>query len=106
MGHSEGIEAVYTTDKKIPEDIIEQMRKAYEEASDAYLTIPKTKMVSFEEASNEYKHMYLIQYGEMTEEEVYRLGDLSRYTFQQLKEMVEKSKPTKRVTAERYPNGK
>jgi hypothetical protein len=104
MGHSEGIEAVYTTNKKIiPEQIIEQMRRAYEEASDAYLTIPKTKMVSIEEASSEYKHMYLIQYGEMSEEAIYKLGDLSNYTFQQLRDMVEKSKPTKRVTAAKIP---
>jgi hypothetical protein len=60
MGHSEGIEAVYTTNKTIPEDIIEQMRKAYAEASDAYLTLPKTRMVSIEEASNEFKRIYVV----------------------------------------------
>jgi hypothetical protein len=97
MGHTEGIEAVYTTNKTIPDDIVEQMRKAYEQASDAYLTIPKTRLVSIEEASNEYKRMYLVQYGEMTEQEAAKLGDLSRYSFQQLKDMVEKSRQAKRT---------
>ena len=90
MGHTEGIEAVYTTNKTIPDDIVEQMRKAYEEASDAYLTIPKTKMITLEEASNEYKRMFLIHYRGWNDEEVRKLGDLSLYTFQQLEEKEDK----------------
>jgi hypothetical protein len=95
MGHNEGIEATYTTEHTIPEQIVEQMRKAYEEASDAYLTIPQTKMVTIQEASNEYKKMFLISYKGWTEEEVYRLGDLSKYTFQQLNEMENRLKTSK-----------
>jgi hypothetical protein len=95
MGHSEGIEAVYTTKKTIPEAIIEQMRKAYEEASDAYLTIPRTKMITLEEASTEYKRMFLIHYKGWGDDEVYKLGDLSLYTFQQLEAMEDKLKKAK-----------
>lgn len=98
MGHNEGIEAVYTTEHTIPEQIIEQMRKAYEEASDAYLTIPQTKTVSLQEASNEYKKMFLISYKGWTEEEVYRLGDLNKYTFQQLNEMENRLTTTNEAT--------
>jgi integrase len=101
MGHSEGIEAVYTTEKTIPEEIIEQMRKAYEEASDAYLTIPQTRMISIEEASTEYKRMFLIHYKGWGDDEVYKLGDLSLYTFQQLEAMEDKLKTAKGPAGEK-----
>jgi len=104
MGHNEGIEAVYTTEHTIPEKIVEQMRKAYEEASDAYLTVPQTKMVTLQEASNEYKKMYLVSYKGWTEEEVYRLGDLSQYTFEQLNEMENRLTTAKEPTEKHAPS--
>jgi hypothetical protein len=94
MGHTEGIEAVYTTNKTIPEDVVEQMRKAYAEASEAYLTLPKTRMTSIQEASNEFKRIYLAEYGRMSDQEIDKLGDLANYSFQQLTSIVEKRKPT------------
>ncbi len=94
MGHSEGIEAVYTTNKTIPDDILEQMRKAYAEASNAYLTVPKTAMVSMEEATNEFKRLYLAGYGKMSEEEISGLGELTNYTIEHLTEIIEKRNPT------------
>jgi hypothetical protein len=100
MGHNEGIEAVYTTEHTIPEEIIEQMRKAYQDASDTNLTVPQTRTITLQEASNEYKRMFLVSYKGWTDEEVYRLGDLSRYTFQQLNEMENKLK-TPEQTAEK-----
>jgi len=103
MGHTEGIEAVYTTNKTIPDDIVEQMRKAYQEASDAYLTIPQTKMIPLEEASNEYKRMYLIHYKGWNDQEVNKLGDLKNYTFQQLEEMEDKRRKPKEPQAAKQP---
>ena len=44
--------------------------------------------------------MFLVSYKGWTGEEVYRLGDLSRYTFQQLNEMENKLK-TSKETAEK-----
>ena len=44
--------------------------------------------------------MFLVSYKGWTDEEVYRLGDLSRYTFQQLNEMENKLK-TSEQTAEK-----
>ena len=53
------------------------MRKAYAEASEAYLTLPKTRMISIQEASNEFKRIYLAEYGRMSDQEIDKLGDLA-----------------------------
>lgn len=86
MGHVEGIEAVYTTNKGIPKDVIEQMRKAYAQASDQYLTPPKTALVSADEAIAKLRRDILS--GIMTEEEIGNLGDLSQYTMRQIMDMT------------------
>jgi len=51
-------------------------------------------LACFEEASNEFKRIYLAEYGRMSDQEIDKLGDLANYSFQQLTSIVEKRKPT------------
>lgn len=43
MGHVGDIEARYSTNKKLPDDVIEEMRTAYQNASEYFETIPRIK---------------------------------------------------------------
>ncbi len=88
MGHSEGIEAVYTTNKGIPKDVIEQMREAYRQASDLYLTPPKRNIVDKEQVMAEFRRESLVMKG-WTDEEIDKLGDLTKYTAQEMQRFGE-----------------
>jgi hypothetical protein len=101
MGHKGTIEAVYTkTNKRLNPGKLTELREAYKEAAEQYLTPHKATYVPLEQAGNELKRLYLAQYGKMTDEEIGKLGDLTNYTFPQLTEIVEKrKKPTRKEEA-------
>lgn len=96
MGHRGTIEAVYTkTNKRLNPGKLTELREAYKQAADLYLTPHKATYVPLEQAGNELKRLYLAQYGKMSDPEIGELGDLTNYSFPQLTEIVEKrKKPT------------
>ena len=71
-----------------------ELREAYKQASDMYLTPHKATYVPLEQAGNELKRLYLAEYGRMSDDEIGKLGDLTGYSFPKLTEIVEKTKPS------------
>jgi len=76
MGHKGTMEAVYTTNKQLPSDKIEEMRKGYEAALQYLETIPKA---SKDESAREIISFLLIDKG-FSEEEIEKmeLGEKSK----------------------------
>ena len=85
MGHTGEIEAVYTTDKALPQRTIEQMREAYRQASDLYLNPPRRTPIDKEEMKMEFRRESLAMRG-MPEEEIDKL-DLRKLTAQELQQI-------------------
>jgi hypothetical protein len=95
MGHKGSIETVYTkNNRRLNPGKLTEPREAYKQASDLYLTPHRATYVPLEQAGNELKRLYLSEYGRMSDDKSGRLGDLANYSFPQLTEMVEKTKPT------------
>jgi hypothetical protein len=94
MGHKGNIEMVYTKhNKHLNPGKLAELRDAYKKASDLHLTPQQATFIPLEQAGNELKRLVLADYGGMTDQEVGELGELSNYTFQQLREIVTKRKP-------------
>jgi hypothetical protein len=91
---------VYTkANKRLNPGKLTELREAYKQAADQYLTPHKATYVPLEQAGNELKRLYLAQYGRMSDEEIGKLGDLTNYSFPQLTEIVEKkTKPAREKT--------
>jgi len=97
MGHKGSIETVYTkNNKRLNPGKLTELREAYKQASDLYLTPHKATYVPLEQAGNELKRLYLAEYGRMSDDEIGKLGDLTNLSFPQLTEIVEKTKPSTR----------
>jgi hypothetical protein len=95
MGHRGSIETVYTkNNKRLNPGKLTELREAYKQASDLFLTPHRATFVPLEQATIEFKRIYLASYGKMSDQEIGKLGDLTNYSFQRLTEIVEKSKPT------------
>lgn len=95
MGHKGSIETVYTKkNKRLNPGKLTELREAFKQVSDLYLTPHRATYVPLEQAGNELKRLYLAEYGKMSDDEIGKLGDLTNYSFPQLTEMVEKMKPT------------
>jgi hypothetical protein len=85
---------VYTKhNKHLNPGKLAELRDAYKKASDLHLTPQQATFIPLEQAGNELKRLVLADYGGMTDQEVGELGELSNYTFQQLREIVTKRKP-------------
>ncbi|AIF82316.1 hypothetical protein NTE_00234 [Candidatus Nitrososphaera evergladensis SR1] len=59
MGHKGSIEAVYTVNKGLPEDVIERMRSAYAKAAEKYLITSKNHDHSFDKLREETNKRFL-----------------------------------------------
>ena len=104
MGHKGSIETVYTKNNKhLNPGKLTELREAYKQASDLYLTPHRATYVPLEQAGNELKRLYLAEYGRMTDDEIGKLGDLTNYSFPQLTEIVEKTKPPARREQGKLP---
>ena len=90
MGHSGDIEAVYTTNKKqLPSDILEDMRSAYLKCCE-YLETQK-KRASQDEMDEKVKR-YLLSFNGFSDFEIDELGQLSKYSLQELREISDKKR--------------
>ena len=104
MGHKGSIETVYTKNNKhLNPGKLTELREAYKQASDLYLTPHRATYVPLEQAGNELKRLYLAEYGKMSDEDVGKLGDLTNYSFPQLTEIVEKRKPATTRGQAKFP---
>jgi hypothetical protein len=104
MGHTGEIEAVYTTDKALPQRTIEQMREAYRQASDLYLTPPRRIPIDKQEMKIEFRRESLAMRG-MPDEEIEKL-DLGKLTAQELQQIGDDWESTHKTTARKVPRDK
>ncbi|MEM3504332.1 MAG: site-specific integrase [Nitrososphaeria archaeon] len=88
MGHKGDIENRYTTNKqKLPPDVIEDMRESYRKAQELLQTTVAKEEMSKEEILATFNRQFLIMLG-YSEKEIEKLGDLSKLTSEQMKELV------------------
>jgi site-specific recombinase XerD len=87
MGHSGDIEAVYTVNKRLPEDVIEKMRDAYSKAAEKYLITTKKEATSQEMILSTFNRQFLSMAG-YSEEEISKLGDLSKLSAQEIQDLI------------------
>lgn len=88
MGHKGDIENRYTTNRqRLPEQVIEDMREAYRRSQEYLETIPAKEHVSREEILAAFNRQYLLILG-YSEEEISQLGDLSKLTSDEMKQLV------------------
>ncbi|MEM2951168.1 MAG: site-specific integrase [Nitrososphaeria archaeon] len=88
MGHKGDIENRYTTNKqKLPPDVIEDMRESYRKAQELLQTTVAKEEMSREEILATFNRQFLIMLG-YSEKEIEKLGDLSKLTSEQMKELV------------------
>ena len=87
MGHKGDIENRYTTNRqKLPEQVIEDMREAYRRAQEYLVTMAK-EGYGKEMVLATFNRQYLLMFG-YTEEEIGQLGDLSKLTSDEMKQLV------------------
>jgi hypothetical protein len=90
MGHKGSIEATYTLRKgELPRELLEDMRGAYSSVSELLGT--KKSTVSVSEIELMTRRQILV-FSDFTEAQIDKLGDLSQYSLEQLKEISDKKK--------------
>jgi len=90
MGHSGNIEATYTVNKALSEDVVQKMRDAYATAVDAHLsTRTKRQIMTAEEVMATVNRAALVSFG-YSEEELASLGDLAKLEPAQIQEHIKK----------------
>lgn len=95
MGHTGDIDAVYTTNKPVlPPDLIEKMREAFAKAAEKNLvTVSKREAISAETINATIRRGFLEMSG-MSEEEIEKLGDLSKLTTEEVRDLVKERSKT------------
>ena len=89
MGHSGDIEATYTVNKGLSEDIVQRMRESYSEAIESHLsTQGKRKTMSPEEIIATVNKTTLTSFG-IPESDIESLGDLSKLTPEEIHKFVQ-----------------
>ena len=89
MGHKGDIEATYTVNKGLTEDVVDKMREGYAKAFGKYLaTSREEKEVSRDEVLATIRREMLV--GKYTEEEIGRFGDLSRLATEDFVELIDR----------------
>ncbi len=90
MGHKGDIENRYTTNKqKLPEQVIEDMREAYKRSQKYLQTTSAKEQMSREELLATFNRHFLTLAG-YSEKEIEELGDLSKLTAEQMKELMKR----------------
>ncbi len=87
MGHRGDIEATYTVNKRLSQDVIDKMREAYGRAAERHLTASGSRAPGEEAVVATFNRQYLTMAG-YGDEEVKQLGDLSQLTPPQIQEMI------------------
>jgi hypothetical protein len=93
MGHKGDIEAEYTVKKGLPEDTIEQMRKAFAKASEKYLVTTTRREAMTEDAVRAQWNRQFLETMQFTEEEIGRIekdnGDLAKLTAADINNLIQ-----------------
>jgi hypothetical protein len=76
-GHKGNIEAVYTVNKGLSEDVIEGMRSAYAKAAEKYLVTTSGGNGATQDMGRAEMYKTVLEMAYCTPEEIDRLGDLS-----------------------------
>ena len=94
MGHVGTIESTYSVNKKLPQEAIERMRRAYAQAAEKHLETVVQPTIDKGEVVSTARVEALKMFG-YTEEEIAALGDVSAVTLEKLQEMI--NERTKRM---------
>lgn len=90
MGHRGDIEHRYSLNKEgLPEETIEQMRSMFAKASERYLVTTKSQ-VTDDKLKDAFNRQFLEISG-MSEADIAKLGDLSRYSAEEMRAIVRDS---------------
>jgi ATP phosphoribosyltransferase regulatory subunit HisZ len=92
MGHKGDIEAVYTVNKGLSQDVVEKMREAYGKAAEKYLETSK-KGKGTDEVLARMNRQFLALIG-YSEKEIEALGDLSAKTEEEMQQLVKQRQMT------------
>ena len=88
-GHTGDIQHTYTVNKGLTDDVVEKMRDAYEKAADKYLITRRQESVSQDTVIATFNRRFLSMAG-YGENEIDRMGDLSKLEPQQIQELIQK----------------
>jgi len=88
MGHSGDIEAVYTVQKALSQDVIGKMRESYRKAAEKYLTTAKKEGMTEERVVEKFNEQFLKMAG-YGDEEISKMN-LAELTPEQIQELVQK----------------
>jgi len=88
-GHTGDIQHTYTVNKGLTDDVVEKMRDAYEKAAEKYLVTRRQESVSQDTVIATFNRRFLSMAG-YGEDEIDRMGDLSKLEPQQIQELIQK----------------
>jgi len=88
MGHEGSIEATYTVNKGLPEDVVEKMRETFEKASEKFLATARGESSSEERMVETFNRQFLKMSG-WTDEDVGKLGNLGKIPNDRLLELLD-----------------
>jgi len=88
MGHKGDMEATYTVNKQLSEDVIEKMREAYAKAAEKYLMTVKKETVTKETIVKTFNEQFLRMAG-YSDEEIDQL-DLESLSPQEIQDLIKK----------------
>lgn len=88
MGHTGDIEHVYTVNKGLPPDIVERMRASYAKGSKNLVT--SGNGTSSHDRVLETFNLQFLTIAGYTKEEIEKFGDLSKFSVEQIQELLKK----------------
>lgn len=89
MGHKGSMEAVYTVNKGLSEDVIEKMRAAYAKAADRYLTTTSIRNEGTQDMVRAEMYKTVLEMAQFTPQEIESLGDLSKLNSSDITKILE-----------------
>jgi hypothetical protein len=90
MGHKGDIEHVYTLNKRLPEDVIEQMREAFAKAAEKYLITAVSKETMSKDAVVATFNRQFLSLAGYSDAEIDQIGDLSKLAAEEIQELVKR----------------
>jgi len=89
MGHEGTIEATYTVNKGLPEDVVEKMRETFAKASEKFLVTTRSENTSEERMIETFNRQFLKMAG-WTDDEVAKLGELGKIPNERLVDLIDR----------------
>jgi integrase len=89
MGHEGTIEATYTVNKGLPEDVVEKMRETFAKASEKFLVTARSENTSEERMIETFNRQFLKMAG-WTDDEIAKLGELGKIPNEKLAELIDR----------------